>query len=88
MLLRPLTFSYAVFLLKRSFQFTNEIARCLHNGSVFFVIPNFPIERCRKRYAEIERSVYNIMMAFIINSSLDSNITEQFAISGKKQVNT
>ena len=27
-------------------------------------------------------------MAFIINSLLDSNLTEQFAISGKKQVNT
>ena len=28
------------------------------------------------------------MMAFIINSLLDSSITEQFATSGKKQINT
>ena len=28
------------------------------------------------------------MMAFIINSFLDSNTTEKFAISGKKQFNT
>ena len=28
------------------------------------------------------------MMAIIINSVLDSNITEQFVIRGKKQVNT
>ena len=27
------------------------------------------------------------MIAFIINSLLDSNIAEQFAISGKRQVN-
>ena len=45
-----------------------------------FVIPNFPIVRWRKRYVEIKWSIYNVMMAFVINSLLDSNITEQFAI--------
>ena len=40
-----------------------------------FVIPNFPLVRWRKRYVEIKWSIYNIIMAFIINSSLDSNIT-------------
>ena len=53
-----------------------------------FVIPNFPIVKWRKRYVEIKWSIYNIMIAFILNSLLDSSITEELVICGKKEVNT
>ena len=47
-----------------------------------------PYSKVEERHVEIDRFINNIMMAFIIYSLLDSNIREQFAISGKKQVNT
>ena len=78
-----LTFSSAILLLKATLKFTNEITCCMNIRSVF-LNPNFLIVYWRERCVNIKWSIY--MMRFIINSLLNSNYSEQFAISGKKQV--
>ena len=82
------TFTSAVLLLKTTFQFTYEIAQCLHGGSVFLKSQTSKLGRWRKTYVKIKWSKYSIMMAFIINRLLDSNFREPFTISGKKEVYT
>ena len=49
MLFRLITFSSPVLLIKMSFQFTNEIARCIHTASVF-CNPKLP-------YSKVEEEV-------------------------------
>ena len=76
-----LVISFVFLFLNALCQSNIEIAFFEYSLSIcMFIIPDFSVIRSRKGYTEIQSSIYNIMMTFLMNCLFNSTISNNIQV--------